>query len=324
MGDTTTQARLIDTIRAHLDKGDKAVDKAQQHYIAAGKHLATLKQHTGNWAEWEELLKSKIGMSTGRASELMQIADGRKTFEQVRAETAQRVAQHREISSLRNEEEAATPSASHAVAVVEPVRRGIITGNAMSPYAERGLDCYETPNVATRALLKVEELLGPIWEPACGRGAIVDVLRAAGHRVIATDIADYGCPDSTGGVDFLQQDRAPDGVGIILTNPPFMHTSNFVRHALTLVPCVIMLQRLGFLAGQGRSDILDGGTLARVYVFANRLPPMHRDGWEGQKVDSNAMDFMWCVWDRRHCGPIEVRRIWWSADDEAEALEDAA
>jgi hypothetical protein len=57
-------------------------------------------------------------------------------------------------------------------------RGGIVTGVAMSPYAERGLDCYETPAAAVRALLEVESFDGPIWQPACGPGAIVRVLRA--------------------------------------------------------------------------------------------------------------------------------------------------
>src|SRR5262249_46930029 len=75
----------------------------------------------------------------------------------------------------------------------ERIRRGIVTGVGMHPYADRGVDLYETPAPAVRALLKEESLDGPIWEPACGPGAIVRVLRAAGHRVIATDLVDYGC-----------------------------------------------------------------------------------------------------------------------------------
>ena len=99
---------------------------------------------------------------------------------------------------------------------VDQIRRGIVTGVAMSPYAERGLDLYETPAPAVRALLDVEALSGPIWEPACGPGAIVGVLRAAGHRVIATDVVDYGCPDAAGGVDFLAQSCAPEGAELSL------------------------------------------------------------------------------------------------------------
>jgi hypothetical protein len=107
--------QLIKTIKAHLAKGDKAKDKAEQHYIAAGQHLKTLKaEHGGAWAEWEALLKDKIGIGKSRASELMQIADGRKTVEQVRTETAERTAKTRALQSspLRSGENAGDPEAS--------------------------------------------------------------------------------------------------------------------------------------------------------------------------------------------------------------------
>ena len=56
------------------------------------------------------------------------------------------------------------------------------------PDSARGNDLYETPEGATFALLRAEPLPRTIWEAACGRGAIVRVLRNAGHRVIATDL----------------------------------------------------------------------------------------------------------------------------------------
>ena len=54
------------------------------------------------------------------------------------------------------------------------------------PNSARGNDLYETPEVATLALLAVEPLPPTILEPACGRGAISKVLRSAGHTVIET------------------------------------------------------------------------------------------------------------------------------------------
>src|SRR5262245_19779717 len=90
------EAQLVKTIKAHIAKGDQAQDKAQQHYISAGQHLKTLKaQHGGSWAEWEALLKEKIGIGKSRASELMQIADGRKTADDTRAATNRRKVEHR-------------------------------------------------------------------------------------------------------------------------------------------------------------------------------------------------------------------------------------
>src|SRR5262245_13581125 len=93
------EARLVHELKVLIGKGDKASDKARQFYVAAGQHLKTLKaQHKGTWAEWEKILKVKIGIGKSRASELMQIADGRKTVETVREETNQRKIQHRESS----------------------------------------------------------------------------------------------------------------------------------------------------------------------------------------------------------------------------------
>lgn len=161
--------------------------------------------------------------------------------------------------------------------------------------------------------MRAEELPAVLWEPACGPGSIVGSLRAAGHRVVATDLVDYGCPDSSARVDFLMEQRAPDGVQAIVTNPPFKLANQFVAHGLRLVPKVVMLLRLAFLEGTGRAPIMDGGALARVYVFRNRLPMMHRAG-RGTfvaKTNSSAMAFAWFVWDRGHEGPTELKRISW-------------
>jgi Protein of unknown function (DUF3102) len=197
---------------------------------------------------------------------------------------------------------------------IEGAKRGMVFVTAAG-HAERGVDLYQTPAAAVHALLEVEPLSGTIWEPACGPGAIVRVLRDAGYRVAATDLIDYGCPDARGGVDFLTQTEPPEGAMTILTNPPFMHADEFVRRALSLCPRVIMLQRLTFLESERRCDILDGGDLARVYVFRNRLPMIHRDGWDGPRIDSSAMAMAWFVWQRGHQGPATIDRI--TASDDA-------
>ena len=56
--------------------------------------------------------------------------------------------------------------------------------------------------------------------------------------------------------------------------------------------------------------ILDGGQLARVLAFRNRLPMMHRHGWNGPRATS-ATAFAWFVFDRNHHGPTELQRISW-------------
>jgi hypothetical protein len=190
-------------------------------------------------------------------------------------------------------------------------------GNLRHALNERKDDLYETPEVAVESLLRVEPLPRVLWEPACGPGAIVRVLRRRGHSVHATDLVDYESPDQDeSGWDFLLEQKLPAGVEAIVTNPPYKNAGAFVAHALRLCPKVVMLLRLQFLeagnkkteAGRARLLALDGGSLARVHVFRNRVPMMHRDGWKGPKI-SSTMAFAWFVWDSAWSGPTVLHRI---------------
>ena len=178
---------------------------------------------------------------------------------------------------------------------------------------DRKDDLYETPPEATRALMRAVCLPKNIWEPACGPGAIVSVLRAAKHRVVATDLVDYGCPDSQAGVDFLMEYRAAEGCDTIVSNFPYKLNDEFVRHGLSLCSVVICLSRLSYLEGAKRSDIIDGH-LSRVLVGIERLPMMHRDGWDGPKVKSGAMQFAWFVFTRQRPRQTILERISWRGE----------
>jgi hypothetical protein len=189
-------------------------------------------------------------------------------------------------------------------------------GNSQHVIADRGNDLYQSPPEAVRALLKVENVPHRVWEPACGPGSIVRVLREAGHSVLATDLVDYESPDQdASGVDFLIPGIAESYItdrAAIVTNPPFKNAHEFVARALTLAPYVAMLLRLAFLESEKRRAIIDESCLARVHVFRNRLPMMHREGWTGPKA-SGAIAFAWFVWDKAHTGPTELHRISWEA-----------
>src|SRR5262249_28584231 len=155
---TATPTQLIGLIKEHIAKGDKAADKAEQHYIAAGQHLKALKAaHGGTWAEWEELLKTEVRISTGRASELMQIADGRKTLEQVRADTNGRKIEHRKVSSFRNEEN-------------EPIE---ITNeakiNALLRRAERARLCARFDGVPNQEVIEAVRRAAEAWNELLAR-----------------------------------------------------------------------------------------------------------------------------------------------------------
>lgn len=193
----------------------------------------------------------------------------------------------------------------------------LATGNRMASLAERGDDLYETPPCAVRALLAVEPVPLTVWEPACGPGAIVSVLRNSGRAVIATDLVDWGCPYSEARRDFLLEREAPYGVPAIVTNPPFKLAEEFAAHAVSLVPEVYLLMRCAFLeglrlyrpdqhkAGRGLSD-----HLARVWVFAPRLPFMHRHGYDGPKNSNSGMAFAWFVF-QRNAARFQAAQVRW-------------
>jgi hypothetical protein len=192
------------------------------------------------------------------------------------------------------------------------IERECRSGNGRAAQIERGHDLYETPECAVRALLKAQLLPHVIWEPASGRGAITRVLRQHGHVVHESDLIKYGRRARK--ADFLREKRMPDPrIGAIVTNPPYSAATAFARHALTLVPMTAMLLRLAFLEGIGRSDVLDGGNLARVLVFRNRLPRMHRDGWSGSRSTS-AIAFAWFIWIAGWNKPPELHRMSWERE----------
>lgn len=192
-------------------------------------------------------------------------------------------------------------------------------GATQHSYDQRGDNLYETRPEAVDALL--DQVWPPlpknIWEPACGPGVIVKELRRAGYNVLASDIVDYGdrrCPDSQHGVDFLKVQELPPGIEAIVTNPPYQGKlpADFVRHAIKLgVPRIVFLLRLNFLASTGRSDILEGSGFFRANVFRNRLPMMHRDGYEGKK-SSSAVEYGWFDWHPgTYRGDPTLSRISW-------------
>jgi hypothetical protein len=159
-------------------------------------------------------------------------------------------------------------------------------------------DFFVTPSWVTEALLAREVFPGPVWEPACGNGAMSDVLEAAGLPVYSTDLHDHGY--GQGGVDFLTQPRLR-GAESIVTNPPFRLALEFAEHALRLgARKVALFGRLGFLEGAARHDrLFSTSPPSRIWIFSRRV--VLRSGIDpvnGPKVEQ--MAFAWFVWEQHH------------------------
>jgi len=185
----------------------------------------------------------------------------------------------------------------------------------MHPLADRGDDFYESPACAVHSIMCQGILTYRIWEPAAGNGAIVRILRDAGHVVFASDIIHRDF-ELDAEIDFLKATTAPPRTEMILTNPPYSYATEFVEHALDLCPRVLMLLRLSFLESRRRAPLFKSGSLVTLYPFIERLPMLHRHGWTGPRA-SNSVAYGWYYFDRRHNAPATIEHI--SIHDEVES-----
>lgn len=166
-----------------------------------------------------------------------------------------------------------------------------------------GADFYETPVEATESLLDWWQLPPQaIWEPSCGKGAISNVLLSRGHKVISTDLHDrgYGTPNT----DFFKQHTAL--APIIITNPPYNISTEYVEHACSIADKSAFLLRLVWLEGQRRREkIFNKHPLSKVLVFSKRIPRMHVPDYTGEKV-SSTIAFAWFIFEKNYDGKPEI------------------
>jgi len=171
-------------------------------------------------------------------------------------------------------------------------------------------DFYPTPPYATQELLKKEIFVGNIYEPACGDGAISNVLKDTypNKKIYSTDLYDRGYGAT--GVDFL---IAPNvKYDNLVTNPPFNLFQEFAEKAIREVKYkVALFGKLQALEGQKRATFLENSPLKYVYVFKKRINPL-RNGLptdENGKKWASTMAFAWFVWEIGYTGRPVIKWI---------------
>lgn len=200
---------------------------------------------------------------------------------------------------------------------------GLLTGNKTATRAVRGDDFYASPYASLPPLLVAEGRRLPrvLWEPAAGNGALVIPLRNRRFTVHATDLRDWGCPDCQSEIDFTGPLAAEVGAEIamkhrrfgIATNPPFGIIEPFIERAVAMAPYVAILCRLAFLESEGRMKWWRRVGLQRVHLIAERLPMMHRHGYEGPKLSNAGMCFAWFIFEpgSRERAHVPIRWVSW-------------
>lgn len=150
-----------------------------------------------------------------------------------------------------------------------------------------------------------------IWEPACGKGHLSEVLKNKGYSVYSTDLVDRGY--GIGDIDFLAINYH-NFTGDIITNPPYKYAQEFVEHSLYTMQdghyCIMFL-KIQFLEGKARKEMFKIYPPKYVYVFSERQNPMRN----GSPVDekgkkwSSTMCFAWFIWEKGFTGEPIIRWI---------------
>lgn len=175
------------------------------------------------------------------------------------------------------------------------------------------VDFFPTPAEPTIALMRWVNQQGirlsdTIWEPACGDGAISEVietfdtsLRWPGQKyeTFNTDLKQYGYEKQDNQFDFLKKDLYGSKYDFrfdIITNPPYSYHREFIKQALLLARrYVIMLFPLTYMTPQNKRD------LYQEYCKVTFLPLGFRPGFimPGRTKPSKMKDYMWVMWDKR-------------------------
>ena len=129
----------------------------------------------------------------------------------------------------------------------------------MPPLCRNGSDDYQTPPGTVLPLLPYLPA-GTIWECACGKGYLVEGLRQAGRRVIATDKKD--------GKNFLTW-QPPDW-HCLVTNPPFSLKNEFLARAYDLGKPFAFLLPLTALESPSRQSLFRRNGI-QVMVLDKRI-----------------------------------------------------
>jgi hypothetical protein len=166
-------------------------------------------------------------------------------------------------------------------------------------------DFYATDPIAIDILCDVEIFVGKIWECAAGEGHLSKRLieKFGKQSVRSSDIIDRGYKDCIN-IDFLEWDKP--FYGNIITNPPYRHATEFIYHALELIPDdkkVAMFLKVQFLEGKKRKELFKKYPPRTVYVSSSRLLCAKNGDFEAMRAGGgSAVAYAWFVWEKGYTG----------------------
>lgn len=174
-----------------------------------------------------------------------------------------------------------------------------------SGYERRPLDFYPTPVWVTEAFLVWQSYSPsmPVWEPACGDGAMAEALKQYFTNVMATDLHDYGYGITD--ANFLTVHGDLKDRTLIITNPPYGEDAEkFIRQALQLTGpaggAVAMLLRNEYDCAKERVALFNRHPFKRKIVLTTR------PRWIPGSTGAPRHNYAWYHWDWEYRSNPEI------------------
>ena len=188
----------------------------------------------------------------------------------------------------------------------------------------RSKDFYPTgqPEAIRGLLAKDGDVIreaGTVWECACGDGALVREIRAAGIPCCASDIEDRGCPDSWV-ADFYTCLRSRGGA--IITNPPYSEINardghgRWLRHTLSMDNWTYLALLLSWdwpaARMNGLGTLIEENPFSYCYLMRWKLDftgagsPPQRNAWFVWRRDWDEVPMQMRLMDREDARQMEM------------------
>ena len=196
------------------------------------------------------------------------------------------------------------------------------TGNRKSVWTTNGCtnhsinereknDFYASDPTTLDKLEKKFKIPHYVYECACGMGHLSEHLKEQGHDVYSSDLIDRGY--GVTGVNFLEQLTMPEVLPTqdvcILTNPPYSLVTEFILHALDILPMdahAIFLLKTTSIEGKKRFEQIYRNTPPNyVFQFVERIICAKGGDFERTKkeIGAGAQAYCWMVFKKGYKGP---------------------
>ena len=183
----------------------------------------------------------------------------------------------------------------------------IIGATGHSKEAREINDFYATDPIAAEWLLKIENIKGKIWEPACGLKHLSNIFEKHGYEVRSSDLINR-CGNEV--YDFVDPVNIEKWNGNIITNPPYKYSLEFVKKSLQMITSsefkICMFLKTQWLEGKERGIFFRKNPPKKIWVSSSRISCSKAELIKDNIFPGSCISYAWYIWEKDFNGKTEL------------------